>query len=108
MDEEMSDSQKISKLAGIAAALGDEMQRAAGIDVVLQCALVALVRIQPDPHAFARAFRENWQRFGAPNQRLDADDPCAVGIAELLGQLESACPAPLNVRPPGVATEPGQ
>lgn len=107
-NEEMSDLQKINKLADSVAGLGDAMQHGLGTDAVIHCAVVALVHTHPDPKAFAQAFRQYWQRFGSPNKWPDDDAAFPQGIASLLTELESACSVPLNVRPPDVATKPGQ
>lgn len=98
--------QQLSWLAGEldshAAVLASEVARGS----VWGCAVGALVRTHPDPSAFAAEFRRMWHLAGAQQSNTEVLHAAQKGYADALALLERGCPAPLGVRPPGVAREP--
>ena len=89
-------------------AQGDALEYESAQAAVALCAISALVESHPDPGAFARAFRAQWQRLGAQNQSQPAESQGAEGMDDALSVLEASCRVALGVRPPGRAAPPGR
>ncbi len=88
----------IKSLAVSVAALGDNAQFEAGKMLVLEMALLSLVRSHPNQAAFATEFRRCWQLAGSQHSNDGLGVQAQDGIDAMLGLLEEACPD-LAVRP---------
>ncbi|MBX3654155.1 MAG: hypothetical protein KF686_08210 [Ramlibacter sp.] len=104
----MSTEEKIRLLAEGVAAQGGVMQAQQGEVLVLLCAIAAIAKTHPAPEAFAAQFRRAWLQAGSKHADPTGDAQFLDGISSALAILEENCSAPLNVRPPGVASSPEQ
>lgn len=96
----MEINEKLKKLAGSVATLGEHAEESEASYLVLLTAVLALVRTHPDPKRFAEEFRRVWMRLGSPNESAESGSLSAARIDESLDMLEEDLPVPLAVRPP--------
>ncbi|MHB9021315.1 MAG: hypothetical protein ACYC3A_05770 [Halothiobacillus sp.] len=89
----------LKTLASSVVLLGEESQETTGRLLVLESAVLALVRSHPDHERFAEEFRRCWQLFGSQHSNPDNGELTLMSISEALDRLEASCPVPLGVRP---------
>lgn len=90
---------RIKTLANSVAVHGDHIQFEAGRMLVLEMAVLSLVRSHPDRAAFAKEFQRSWQLAGSQHSNDEHGTQTQDGIDIMLDLLEEACPD-LAVRPP--------
>ena len=97
----MNDQPTLAQLKALATGLvtqGAALQYQEAMQLVLLCAVEALIASHPDPKRFALAFGQSWQRTGSghanvppePQTPGHTDQPHLQGIDAGLSQLEQA------------------
>ncbi|HRO88345.1 hypothetical protein [Thermomonas sp.] len=102
----MDEKEAIRALAGLITAANANTANHAGQLMVLTAAVYALIRGQPDPEAFPRAFRSAWTELGQWHASSEESEELLAGISAALAMVEGACRVPLHVRAPSAASPP--
>jgi hypothetical protein len=91
--------EQIKMLAAGVVSLGEQAQWLEGQQLVLICALAAMLQTHPDQKAFALALRQCWLQAGSQHSNDAHAAQTLGGIDSVLDTLEKVCTVPLALRP---------
>ena len=94
----MTDKQT-GTLAASVASIGDQLQITNGHQMVIELAVVALLRSHPNHPAFAEEFRRLWLQAGSLHSDASLGNKMHEGMRQALEMLEESCSVALGVRP---------